>query len=79
MKADPAQVVLYIGKAAPFHDETQELFLLSVLHEMEQNMFTDAEHTIALRDVSIPLCSKGAPQSTKTSVCSVKIMTPQPH
>lgn len=48
-------------QSCPFRDETQEQFLLSVLHEMEQNMFTEAEHTIALRDVSIPLCSKGAP------------------
>lgn len=41
-------------QSCPFCDETQEQFLLSVLHEMEQNMFTEAEHTIALRGVSIP-------------------------
>jgi len=50
--------------------------VLSVLSEMEQNMFTEAEHTIALRGVSTTLSSKGNHQSTKTSARSVKT---QPH
>lgn len=63
-------------QSCPSCDETQEQFLLSVLSEMEQNMFTEPEHTIALRGASTTLCSKGDPQSTKTSARSVE---KQPH
>lgn len=59
-------------QSCSFCREAQQQFLLPVLREMEQNKFTEAEHTIALRDVSSTLCSKGDPQSTNTSACSVK-------